>query len=168
MKRTESTVAKGRISGEQKEMLKVLSEGKTLKDVLDLTEEDLNALMFAGYELFNQGNYDDSQVIFKGLEALGHSDPFISTALGTLAAREDDLETAETYFNNAIETDPEDVVALTNRAELYLKRNQFQQAAEDLQRAIELDAEESSALGSRARVLAMVTHELMESIQKTA
>ncbi|MCD4655804.1 tetratricopeptide repeat protein [bacterium] len=152
----------------REELKKVFSEGGSLKDVFSLNDQDLTTLMMVGYELFNQGNYDDSVVIFQGLEALGHDDPFVYTALGTLAARKDELERAEGYFNKAIEADPEDMVALTNRAEVYLKKSSFEQAASDLKQAIQLDPDEISPMSSRARVLAMVTKELMEAVQKTA
>jgi len=150
------------------ELETILQEGGSLKEIFNLKDQDLATLMMVGYELFNQGNYDDSIVIFQGLEALGYDDPFVFTALGTLAARNDELDRAEKYFNRAIEADPEDMVALTNRAEIYLKMNSFDQAASDLRHAIQLDPDENSPLSSRARVLAMVTRELMETVQKTA
>lgn len=152
----------------REELIAMIESGESLKEILNLSERDLTNLLVVGYELFNQGNYEDARVIFQGLEALGHDDPFVFTALGTMAAREDDLETAETYLNHALEMDPEDVVALTNRAELYLKKNEYEQAADDLKLAVELDVDECSPLSSRARVLALVTHELMDSVQKTA
>jgi len=152
----------------REELEKFIMEGGSLKDVFSLNSQDLTTLMMVGYELFSQGNYDDSSVIFQGLEALGHDDPFVFTALGTLAARKDELDRAEKYFNRAIEADPEDMVALTNRAEIHLKMNSFDQAASDLSQAIQLDPDENSPLSSRARVLAMVTKELMEAVQETA
>ncbi|MBN1295482.1 tetratricopeptide repeat protein [bacterium] len=150
------------------ELKQLVTSGHALKDIFKLGESDLMALMMVGYDLFNQGRYDDARTIFLGLEALGHDDPFVLTALGTIAARLDDLDGAEEYFNRAIDRDPEDMVALTNRAEIHLKRSQFDAAAIDLKRAIELDPDEESALNSRARILALVTRELMESVQETA
>ncbi|HPQ39738.1 MAG TPA: tetratricopeptide repeat protein [bacterium] len=150
------------------ELRQLIENGGCLKDAFHLTDSDLTSLMMIGYELFNQGKYDDARVIFQGLEALGHDDPFVYTALGTIAARKNELEMAHDYFNRAIDGDPEDMVALTNRAEVFLKQNCFEEAASDLQKAIELDPDEESALSSRARVLAMVTRELMESVQESA
>lgn len=150
------------------ELKTLINSGGSLKDVFNLSDVELTSLMMIGYDLFNQGKYEDSRVIFQGLEALGHDDPFVFTALGTIAARKNELDVAQEYFNRAIDGDPEDMVALTNRAEIFLKKNCFEEAASDLQKAIELDPDEESTLSSRARVLAMVTRELMDSVQESA
>jgi len=152
----------------QMELERVLTSGGRLKDVFRLSDSDLTTLTVVGYELFNQGKFNDARVIFQGLNALGHEDSFVQTALGTIAARDGELDQAVGYFNKAIETDPEDMAALTNRAEVYLKMNCFDQAAADLRSAIELDPDDESPLSSRARVLAMVTRELMDSINATS
>ncbi len=150
------------------ELEKVLVNGGRLKDVFKLSDTDLMTLAIVGYELFNQGKFDDARIVFQGLNALGHEDSFVQTALGTLAARDGELDRAIDYFNKALLRDPEDLTALTNRAEVYLKKNCFDQAATDLKMAIDLDPNEESPMSSRARVLAMVTRELMESIKTPA
>ena len=151
----------------QEEFEHVIASGGRLKDVFRLSEQDLATLTIVGFELFNQGKYGDARVIFQGLNALGHDDGFVQSALGTIAARDGEFEKAIEYLSRAIEIDPEDVAALTNRAEVYLKMNCFEKAADDLKAAIDLDPDEGSTLSSRARVLAMVTRELMDSL-KTA
>jgi tetratricopeptide (TPR) repeat protein len=152
----------------QEELETVLSSGVRLKDIFKLNDRDLTTLAVAGYELFNRGKFDDARVIFQGLNALGHDDSFVQTALGTIAARDGELDKAVEYFDRALEGDPDDLTALTNRAEVYLKKNCFDQAAEDLRKAIDLDPDDESPLSARARVLAMVTRELMESLQTSA
>jgi Flp pilus assembly protein TadD len=152
----------------KEELEQVLAGGGRLKDIFKLSDRDLTTLAVVGYELFNQGKFDDARIIFQGLNALGHEDSFVQTALGTIAARDGELEKALDYFNKALACDPEDMTALTNRAEVYLKKNCFDQAASDLRMAIDLDPNEESPMSSRARVLAMVTRELMESIKTPA
>ncbi|MBN1878542.1 tetratricopeptide repeat protein [bacterium] len=150
------------------ELTHVLMSGVKLKDVFKLSEQDLSNLSVVGYELFNQGKYEDARLIFQGLNALGHDDSFVQTALGTIAARDGELEKAVEFFNRAVDSDPEDISALTNRAEVYLKLNCFDKAAEDLKAAIDLDPDDESSLSSRARVLSMITRELIESMQTPA
>lgn len=152
----------------KEELEQVLAGGGRLKDIFKLSDRDLTTLAVVGYELFNQGKFDDARIIFQGLNALGHEDSFVQTALGTIAARDGELDKAIDYFNKALACDPEDMTALTNRAEVYLKKNCFDQAASDLRMAIDLDPNEESPMSSRARVLAMVTRELMESIKTPA
>ncbi len=152
----------------REELDKMISSGVRLKDVFKLNDRDLTTLAVAGYELFNRGKFDDARIVFQGLHALGHEDPFVQTALGTIAARDGKLEKAIEHFDAALEKDPEDMTALTNRAEAYLQKNCFNEAADDLRKAIDLDPDEESPWSARARVLAMITRELMESLQATA
>lgn len=52
------------------ELEKVLVNGGRLKDVFKLSDRDLTTLAIVGYELFNQGKFDDARGV-SGTECAG-------------------------------------------------------------------------------------------------
>lgn len=152
-----------------------ISEGKTLsqsqlevfaksgipiRELFDLSSEDLAIIGYLGFELYQKGEIDEALLMFQGLDAIGETEAYIHTAIGTILAQKADYEGAIFHLSRAIEKDPLDINALINRGEVYLKLNRFEEAAVDLKRIIEIDPDAKDPIGARARILVLVTHEL--------
>ena len=122
-------------SGEQltrEDFEDLASSGKAIKDVFELSDEDMTVFQHLGYDLYNQGRLEDAQTMFEGLLSLGDTDPYILNAMGAIQAQKGELETALAFFDQSLAAEPDEIHALTNRAELFLKLNRFDDAATDL------------------------------------
>ena len=157
-------IAEGKtLSTEQLELF--AKSGIPICEIFDLSSEDLAILGYLGFELYQKGEIDDALKMFQGLEAIGQSDGYISTAIGTILAQKNDFDGAIHYLGRALDSDPSDLNALINRAEVFLKMNRFEEAAVDLRHIIEIDPEGKDPIGARARILILVTHELARALR---
>ncbi len=61
---------------------------------------------------------------------------------------------------------PQDINSLANRGEVFLRLGKFKEAADDLKKAIELDAEKKHPSANRARMLIAITQEALKLVQE--
>src|SRR6185312_1368833 len=78
------------------------------------------SLLLCGYNFFNQGRLQEAKNIFEGLSLLDPDIPYVNCVLGAIYQRLEKIDLAILYYNHAITLFPQDTVALTNRAEIYL------------------------------------------------
>ncbi|MCI0446673.1 type III secretion protein [bacterium] len=126
------------------------------------------SLLLCGYNFFNHGRLQEAKNIFEGLSLLDPNIPYVSCVLGAIYQRLEKIDLAILHYNHAIALFPQDIVALTNRAEIYLGQGKFLEAADDLKKVIELDRENKNPSANRARMLAAITSESLQSINKPA
>jgi Tfp pilus assembly protein PilF len=69
-------------------------------------------------------------------------------------------------YNRALALYPNDVQALANRGEIQLKLGNFEKAAEDLKRAIELDPGKKHPAANRARLLVAIVKEAIVAVER--
>ncbi len=164
---------------ELKEKFKKILDGEaTFQDLFELSDEVLLTWAQYGYNLYNQGKYDEAETIFRGLVALNPNVSYYHTALGAVLEAQEKYDDAVEVFNKALELDSNDICALANRGEIYLRQGKIEQAAEDFRRAIELDEKrikeamekgekvEADPAAQRARALAKVTYEVFKEVEK--
>lgn len=120
-----------------------------------------------GYQLFENGKYDEARTIFEGLNALDHKESYYLTALGAVHLAQDNLGPAEQCLNAAIELNPKDIASYVNRGEVYLRLGKVLDAAQDFKRAVDLDPtgkdHNAKPLLQRARGLAAAALEAIEA-----
>ena len=138
----------------------------TWAQVEGITMDQAYAFAELGYQLFEQGRYDESQQIFEGLVIANPYDGYFHSVLGSIYARKDMHEEAVVEYTIALELDDEDLQSYVNRAELLLQHGEFEYAMEDLKEAIQLDPESEDPAGIRARALAAATAGLIEQVLK--
>lgn len=121
-----------------------------------------------GFQLYEEGNYEDARAIFEELAEQDPVEAYYRTALGAIYLAEDDLDPALEHFHQALQLNPKDSAALVNRGEVNLRLGNIVEAAQDFARAVDLDPENKDPLTMRARLLAAAAIETIEAAQRSA
>lgn len=124
------------------------------------------SLLLCGYNFFNHGRLQEAKNIFEGLSILDPDIPYVNCILGAIYQRLGKIDLAVLRYSQAITLFPHDIVALTNRAEIYLSEGKFLEAAIDLKKVIELDHENKNSTANRARMLAAITSQSLRLINR--
>ncbi|MFO0593844.1 MAG: tetratricopeptide repeat protein [Myxococcaceae bacterium] len=135
-------------------------QSKRARRTLTDETEDPSVRAFAdlvrlGHEAFEAGRADDARTLFESVIALGHSDPFAFTMLGTIELGAGRHDQALGAFESALAIDPDDLVALVYRGEIRLARRKTSAAIEDLERAVKLGRSQDPFVGRARKLLAM-------------
>ncbi|ATB31842.1 tetratricopeptide repeat protein [Melittangium boletus] len=134
----------------------------------DASKPDLLERAMQGFQMYEQGRYDDARVIFEDLAEKDPSEGYYHTALGAISLAMDGFDKALDYFNQALHLNAEDTAALINRGEVHLRLGNILEAAHDFARVVDLDPENKDPLTERARVLAQAALQSAEEAQRDA
>lgn len=130
-----------------------------------LTMEQVYSFAEFGYNLFEQGRYEDARKIFEGLIVLNPYDGYFHSVLGSIFARQGLDQAALKEYTTSLELDPNNAQVHVNRAELYLKSGQFEEAMTDLKQAVSVDPIGHNVPAiARARALAAATAALIQDV----
>jgi len=138
----------------------------TLQELNAIAGLEMVAMAVIGFSMYEQGRYDEAEVVFRGLCSLDPKEGYYWTVLGAVYLARDDLDSAEACFNSAIQLDEKEIAAYVNRGEVYLRQGRVIEAAYDFKKAVELDAENKNPSSQRARLLAAVALETIERANK--
>ena len=97
------------------------------------------ALLLLGDHLYQQGQWKKAKNVFEGLAILDGRNPYVHAVLGSIHEKEGNDALAITRYNMALNLWPEDISCLRSRGRIYLKLGEFQKAAFDFQKAMELE-----------------------------
>jgi tetratricopeptide (TPR) repeat protein len=106
-----------------------------------------------GYLLYEQGKYDTARVIYEALAVQNSSDPNIQRMLGSIYQIQGKWDAAYYHYSQCLRLSPNDIFVIANRGETLIQLQRPREAAEDLKRAIQLDADGTNPVGRRARIL---------------
>jgi tetratricopeptide (TPR) repeat protein len=137
----------------------------SLKDLHALSGPEMLEMAVIGFNMYEQGKYEEARVIFEGLTSLDPKEPYYVTALGAVHLARENLDTAMNCFNRAISLNAKEIAAFVNRGEVYLRQGKVMEAAQDFKTAVDLDPTGKNQLVHRARVLAAAALEAIESAQ---
>jgi tetratricopeptide (TPR) repeat protein len=140
----------------------------TLQELNAIAGAEMVAMAVIGFSLYEQGRYEEAEVVFRGLCALDPSEAYYETVLGAVFLAREDLDSAEACFNRAIQLDEKDIAPYVNRGELYLRKGRVIEAAYDFKSAVDLDPDRQNPLSQRARLLAAAALEAIERATKLA
>lgn len=129
--------------------------------------KQIASILQCGYNFFTQGRLQEAKSIFEGLSLLDPDTPYVNCVLGAIYQRLGKNDLAIVRYSHAIKLFPHDIVALTNRAEIYLSEGKFVEAAADLKKVIELDPENKNVSANRARLLAAITSESLRLVKES-
>ena len=79
----------------------------------DVSTPDLLQQAMQGFQMYEQGRYDEARVIFQELSALDPKEGYYRTALGATLLAVDDLDESLVHFNEAIRLNDADTAALS-------------------------------------------------------
>lgn len=120
----------------------------------NLDSEDPVADRLAAAAALGQQRFEDSVDILRGLvdgaDESGDQSGVISLVRALLAGG--DIERAETFLNERIQSHPDDATALVLRASILSGRGDLEAAEKDLLEAIELQPDNAAAYASLARI----------------
>ncbi len=132
----------------------------------DVSTPDLLQQAMQGFQMYEQGRYDEARAIFQELSALDPKEGYYRTALGATCLAVDELDESLGHFNEAIRLNGTDTAALINRGEVHLRLGNIMDAVHDFARVVELDPENTDPLTERARVLAAAALQSAEEAQR--
>ena len=140
----------------------------TLQELNAISGPEMLEMAVIGFSMYEQGRYADAKVIFEGLAQLDPKEGYYRTALGAVYLAQEDLETAERLFNDALILNDKEIASYVNRGEVYLRQGKILAAAKDFKRAVDLDPENKDPLSQRARILAAAALETLDAAQAQA
>ena len=134
---------------------KRIMAGEDMAAVLGVTDTQLTAIAALGYNKYQQGKFDDAEVMFRGVVALDGKSYLGYAGLGAiaLAKRPADLDTALTNLTKAAELKPEDATVHANLGEVLLRQGKLEQAKAHLEKAFQLDPGHKDPSVNRARAI---------------
>lgn len=121
----------------------------TWAEVEGMTFEEARSIANVGCELAAAGRLEESRVIFEGLVAGNPKDSGAQAALGTVYQKLGRTQDAMTAYDDAVQADPKNPVALSNRGELRLRGGDKGGMA-DLMLAVDADPHGETSAGRRA------------------
>jgi Flp pilus assembly protein TadD len=153
--------------GVNKQKLEQFGKGELrFTQIFNFDPDQIASLLICGHNFFSEGRLEEAKRIFEGLAVLDPNNPYINNILGAIYQGLEQYDIAVLRFTRALELFPQDIVSLTNRAEIYLNQGKFLEASEDLRKAIALDPERKNPSANRARLLAALTTESLEEVKQ--
>ena len=153
--------------GVSKSKLEQFGKGEIrFTQIFNFDADQIAALLICGHNFFSQGRLKEAKNIFEGLALLDPDNPYANSILGAIYQSMELYDIAILRYTRAIEIYPQDIVSLTNRAEIYLNQGKFLDAAEDLKKVIEFDPESRNPSANRARLLASLTAESLQQAKE--
>jgi tetratricopeptide (TPR) repeat protein len=129
------------------------------------TAEEIRLIADLGFALAEYGRDEEALTIFEGLAAVAPATGYFQSALGALFLRVGELDRAETHLNAALASDPQDMAALVNRGELYMRMEQRDLAIKDFLTLLNLPQLRANADSSQ---YAIRTRALLSSLTQDA
>lgn len=96
------------------------------------TAEEMRLVADIGFALAEQGRNEEAITVFEGLSALAPATAYFQSALGALWLRKGEPRRAVGHLDAALNSDPGDLTALTNRGEAHLQLGEREAALRDL------------------------------------
>lgn len=120
-----------------------------------LSQAQIDGFASLGYNLYEQGKYEEAKRIFDGLTAVEPDSFYGYAGLGALALAKEpaDLDSALTNLRKAVELNPNAASIHANLGEVLLRQAKLQEAVGEFMKAIELDPEKKDGSANRARAI---------------
>ncbi len=140
-------------------------DDRNLAEMGGYTVDDIAGLAEIGYNLLQQGKLEDALAIYQGVYSLDSKSPWGASSLGCIFQKMERYGEALQMYREALDIEPSDVHCLANRGEIQFRMGHLLAAAEDLQKAVELDPHRRNPAAQRARVILMVVMEILEAAE---
>jgi tetratricopeptide (TPR) repeat protein len=135
-----------------------------------LNDQQVQGFASLGYNLYEQGKFDDAQKVFEGLTAVEPGSAYGFAGLGAIALAKEpaDLDAAITNLRRAAELDSKNATIHANLGEALLRKAQLQEAAAEFKKAMDLDPEKKDPGANRARAIISGLRVATEEYKKQA
>lgn len=101
-------------------------------------KDEIRIISEIAYSLAQQGRNQEAILLFEGLIAVAPGTAYFQSALGALHLRIGDFAQAVERFNHALIIEPNDIVALVNRGESFIKTGNIPEGRKDLEKAVDI------------------------------
>ena len=137
------------------EAAKRIASGEKAASVLGITDEQVKAFAALAYNQYQQGRYDDAEVLFRGVTSMDSNAFYGYAGLGAvaLARKPPDLNAAYDNLSKAAELKPDDAVIQANLGEVLLRQGKLSDAKSHLERSFLSDPEHKDPGVNRVRAL---------------
>lgn len=122
-------------------------------DVFHFTPAQIDQMAETGYLHFKNGRYLDAERFFKVLTILDWENYFYHSMMGSILQRQKRDGEAIVEYSEALELNPNDVVSLTNRGEIFMKHGWLKDAVRDFEKSVGLDPTGENKWAVRAKIL---------------
>jgi len=142
--------------------------GEQLKDVVGISQRQIQGIAALGYNLYQQGKLKEAETIFRGLVATDDKSYYGYAGLGAiqLAKNPPDLKKAQEYLSKAAQLNPEDASVQANLGEVLLRQAKFDDSAKLFKKAIELDPKQQDPGANRARAIVSGLNTVITELQR--
>jgi len=135
----------------------------SMREKMGISALEFQSMGSMGAMFYEQGQFDKAQTIFEGMLGLEPENDAVLSALGAVLTQRRHDEQALIYLTKAIELNDSEISTHVCRAEVSLRKNDFESAINDLSRAIELDPQEKDPGANRARAMVLGIHQMIEA-----
>ena len=132
---------------------KLASGQINIASAVGISQKQLYAIAWRGFQLFNSGRLEEARQIYAGLVAADPFDSVFHCHLGAVLWRMGDLDRAFEEYDASIRFNIANIDALAGRGELFLLKGEINQAIRDLRKSVELDPKGERPASVRARAL---------------
>jgi Flp pilus assembly protein TadD len=101
-------------------------------------KDEIRIISEIAYSLAQQGRNQESILLFEGLIAVAPATAYFQSALGALHLRTSNFAQAIERFDAALRIEPNDIIALVNRGESYIKTGNIPEGRKDLEKALDV------------------------------
>lgn len=133
-----------------------------LRNLQNLTDDEVNALTHLGYILFQQGKLQEARGVFEALIALDPSKDYFYRALGGVFLKLGQLDLALQQFSNSIELNTSVPHTYVNRAEVYIAQKNYEAAKVELDAALQKTNPKEAGLSKKIWAMKQVLKQIVQ------
>lgn len=122
-------------------------------EIFNIPVETLQQIAEFGYMQYQAGRMEEAERFFKVLTMLNWNNSHFHSMLGVVYQQQKRPGEAITEYTQALETNPDDGLSLTNRAQIFLQYGWFEQARNDLVQALAIAVTGEQKWRARAKGL---------------
>jgi Flp pilus assembly protein TadD len=152
------------------EAAKRIASGEKAAAVLGITDEQVKAFAALAYNQYQQGKYDDAEILFRGVTSLDSNAFYGYAGLGAvaLARKPPDLSAAYDSLSKAAELKPDDPTIQANLGEVLLRQGKLSDAKMHLEKSFQSDPDHKDPGVNRVRALVAGLGILIQEAEKRA
>lgn len=135
-------------------------------EIFNVSSDMMKQMTELGYLKFQAGRLEEAERFFKVLSVLDGKNSYFRSMLGTILQRQKRFGEAVVQYTEAIDLNPNDIVSLVNRGEIFMQHNWMNDAEADFKKAISLDPQREDKFAERARVFMKKLDEIKKRRQE--
>jgi len=122
-------------------------------EMFNIPKKMIREMVEYGYLQFQAGRYQDAERFFKMLTIMDWKNSYYHSMMGSILQRQKRFGEAVAEYSEAVKLNPNDIVSLANRGEIYMQHKLLDDAISDFDKAASLDPKKENKWANRTRVL---------------